>query len=143
MGFVADDFTLKNNWDVTSLNRGVVDAKDVRAITVNALVDTGTETLVINEAVRLKLGLYLEEECPVILADGKSYMCSYTEPLRVMWHGRQAVCRALVLPDADDILIGVIPLEDMDLMVDLPGQRLLGVHGDKVIKRVKSLHRRS
>jgi hypothetical protein len=42
-----------------------------------------------------------------------------------------------VVPDADNILLGAIPLEDMDLMVDPARQRLVGVHGDKVVCMLK------
>jgi len=41
------------------------------------------------------------------------------------------VLPALVVPDAKDILLGALPLEAMDLMVDPVHQRLVGVHGDQ------------
>jgi hypothetical protein len=42
----------------------------------------------------------------------------------------------VVIPDAKDILLGALPLEGMDLMVDPVNQRLTGVHGDQRIHLV-------
>jgi hypothetical protein len=38
---------------------------------------------------------------------------------------------ALVVEDATEILLGVLPLEGLDLMVDPVNQKLVGVHGDQ------------
>jgi hypothetical protein len=40
-------------------------------------------------------------------------------------------CQAWVIPNAKEILLGAIPLEDMDLMVDPAGRKLVGAHGDE------------
>jgi hypothetical protein len=37
---------------------------------------------------------------------------------------------ALVIKDASDFLLGVLPLEGMDLMVDTVNKRLVEAHGD-------------
>jgi hypothetical protein len=60
-----------------------------------------------------------------------------TEPVKIMWKNRDAVCRAMVLSDSDEILLGVIPLEDMDLIVDPAKRELTGAHGDEVVCMIK------
>ena len=45
---------------------------------------------------------------------------------------------SLVLPDAEDILLGAIPLEAMDLTVN-PRRELVGVHGDQIVHSLKSI----
>ncbi|MDR1618102.1 MAG: hypothetical protein LBS06_03520 [Treponema sp.] len=45
--------------------------------------------------------------------------------------------QAVVTPDANDILLGALPLEGMDLYVDPVNQRLAGVHGDRRIHLVR------
>jgi hypothetical protein len=35
-----------------------------------------------------------------------------------------------------DVLLGVIPLEFMDLIVDPVAEQLVGAHGDRIISRV-------
>jgi hypothetical protein len=39
----------------------------------------------------------------------------------------------VVIPDAVDVLLGALPLEELDLMVDPVNQRLVGVHGNRRI----------
>jgi predicted aspartyl protease len=59
MGFVYADITLKNAYDVTNSDKGLINEQEVHQTTVKALVDTGAITLVINETVRKALGLGL------------------------------------------------------------------------------------
>ncbi|MDR2746552.1 MAG: hypothetical protein LBB77_03815 [Treponema sp.] len=46
---------------------------------------------------------------------------------------RQCTVRALVDTGAEEVLLGAIPLEDMDLIVDPAGRELRGAHGDEVV----------
>jgi hypothetical protein len=68
-----------------------------------------------------------------ILADGTRHVYQVTEPLYILWTNRATSCRALVIPNAHCVLLGVIPLEDMDLIVDPVRQELAGAHGDEVV----------
>jgi hypothetical protein len=45
---------------------------------------------------------------------------------------------AVVVKGASEFLLGVLPLEGMDLMVDPVNQRLVGAHGDQPVYRAKS-----
>ncbi|MDR0624365.1 MAG: retroviral-like aspartic protease family protein [Treponema sp.] len=86
-------------------------------MTVNALVDTGAWTLVINEKTRQKLGLNVKKTGEATLAGGIKAPCQTTEFVEVRWKDREAACEAVVLPDEEEILLGAYPLEGMDLMV--------------------------
>jgi hypothetical protein len=44
-----------------------------------------------------------------------------------------------VLPGSEDVLLGVIPMEDMDLMVDPKHQEVVGVHGDEALFILKGM----
>ena len=59
MGNVYAEITLKNCGDVTNVGRGIISEKDIRAVSVTALVDTGAMTVVINEDICKKLGAHL------------------------------------------------------------------------------------
>jgi hypothetical protein len=59
--------------------------------------------------------------------------CRRTEPVEVRWQDRDTACPAIVMPGDAPILLGAIPLEDMDLMIDPVNQRLVGVHGDQCL----------
>jgi hypothetical protein len=135
MGSFNVMITLKNAIDVAAAERGYIQPQAVREIEVSALVDTGAMTLVINEETRLALGLNILEPCPVTVANGNRLQGSIAEAVNVHWQGRSMTCRPLVLP-CGNILLGSIPLENMDLMADVVNQKLVGVHGDTMIMTV-------
>jgi clan AA aspartic protease len=137
MGTVYAEITLQNALDVGKARDGILPGEKVRGKTVRALVDTGAGTLVINEATRQQLGLVIEGLRRAEPADGARQACQVTEPVKIQWKGRDTVCRALVLPGAEEVLLGAIPLEDMDLIVDPARQELKGAHGDEIVCLVK------
>jgi clan AA aspartic protease len=138
MGLVHTEITIKNAGDIIVSNRGYIQEKDVRAITVTALVDTGAITLVINEKVRKALGLRIKSSRSARLADGSKQLCDRTEPVEIQWKDRDTSCEAIVLPDGPNILLGAIPMEDMDLIVDPGMQEVVGAHGDEPLSLVYS-----
>jgi len=135
MGTVFVEITLKNGGDLTSFQRGYITDKDVRSLTVTALVDTGASTLVINDTICQTLGLAIEKTSTATIAGGMKIDCKVTEPVRICWKDRDAISPALVLPESE-VLLGVIPLEAMDLIVDPVNHELAGAHGDKMVIRV-------
>jgi clan AA aspartic protease len=134
---VLTEITLKNGGDVVNAKRGLIKTTEVRQETVQAVVDTGAWTLVINEEIRIKLGLESLGTDTVNLADGASSPCTVVGPLEVWWKDRRATCDALVLPHANEILLGAIPLEGMDIVVDPRAGEVVGRHGDQIIHRLK------
>jgi clan AA aspartic protease len=133
MGTVYAEITLKNAIDVGDVHRGHLKEQEVRTVTVRAMVDTGCGTLVINYEIRKALGLEIEGLRYSTLANGARQVCQVTEPVGIHWKDRDMACRAIVLPGAKDVLLGAIPLEDMDLIVDPARQELTGAHGDEVV----------
>ena len=135
MGTVYAEITVKNNRDLFKAQEGNIAEKDVRTVTLNALVDTGATTLVINEEICQQLGLSIEETRIANLAGGVKMECKITEPVQINWKNRQVSINATVLP-GDKTLLGVIPLEFMDLIVDPIRRELVGAHGDQAIMSV-------
>jgi clan AA aspartic protease len=131
MGIVRAEITLKNGGDLTFAQRGLIKEPEIRQITVNATVDTGAITLVINEAVRQQLGLEIEEDYEAELADGSKNKYTRTEAVQIQWKNRKSLCRPILVPNAKKVLLGAIPLEDMDLIVSPSKQELTGAHGEK------------
>jgi len=95
---------------------------EMQGIDVNALVDTGAPHLRIPEHIRLRLGLRELEKREVILADGRRQLCPYVGPVEIEFHARRCFVGALVL--GDSVLLGAIPMEDMDLVVHLAKRKL-------------------
>jgi clan AA aspartic protease len=133
MGIVYETITLKNSADVADAERGLIKDHEVRETTVRALVDTGTGTLVISEEIREKLGLRICGLKEATLANEKKEIFKRTEPVDIHWKNRDTTCRAIVASGWGETLLGAIPLEDMDLMVNPVKQELVGVHGDEII----------
>jgi len=136
MGMVYENITLKNATDVGNFDRGDIKEGEVRQMKVLAMVDTGAWTLIINEDMQQELGLGVKGERSVTLADSGTQICKVTEPVYIHWKDRSAVTRAAVLPGLEEVLLGAIPLEEMDVMVDPKRQQLVGVHGDEILYRL-------
>jgi len=93
----------------------------------DALVDTGALHLCLPEHIAIQLKLTELEKREVTLANGKKQLYSYSGPVRVNCLGRSCYTGALVL--GDGVLLGVIPMEDMDIVVN-PATRKVTVNPD-------------
>jgi clan AA aspartic protease len=137
MGTVYSEIILKNSLDVGKAREGLIPEHQIHTVAATALVDTGAGTLVIDEDTCKKLGLVTKGLQRGTLANGASTLYQVTEPVDVHWNDRETTCRAIVVPGADNILLGAIPLEDMDLIVDPKGRQLVGAHGSEVVCLIK------
>jgi len=137
MGHVNTQVTLKNIKDIYKAEQGIIQETEIRKATVDVMVDTGSTMLVINEQLFDQLGLGVTGERQISLANDATETCKLTDALEINWEDRSFIMPALVVKDASEFLLGVLPLEGMDLMVDTVNQRLVGAHGDHPIYRVK------
>jgi len=132
MGVVRAEITLRNAVDVGNCRRNLMKEPEIRQTVVQAVVDTGAMNLVINEKLRRQLGLGVMGTKEATLADNTKRIIKIAEPVEIHWKNRFMVCNPWVV-NAGRILLGVIPLEHMDLMVDPVTQTLVGVHGEKEV----------
>jgi len=131
MGTVYAEITVKNAEDLAFVNAGQMAENNVRAVTLTAVVDTGATTLVINEDIFNQLGLSTVGPPRIInIAGGGKIECKVAGPVRIHWKDRFATVDAVVMPEGKPLL-GVIPLEFMDLIVDPTKQELVGANGDE------------
>jgi clan AA aspartic protease len=137
MGLVHAEITLKNVTDMMMAQKGLVPDHEIRQTTVNALVDSGAWTMVINEATREELGLGTRKTVPGTLADGTKTNYKLSGPIEITWKDRSFICQAVIVPNADENLFGAIPLEALDLMINPCSQELVGVHGDQMVTSLK------
>ena len=138
MGSVYAEITLRNVMDTCRAQDGHIKEEEIRSLTVNALVDTGAMTLCINEDIRQKLGLKITGSRPVRVANGVRVITQVTEPVDITWKDRTMACKAVVIPGAELVLLGAIPLEDLDLTVNPGARELVGIHGDEWLCDVMS-----
>ena len=88
---------------------------ELASLKVSALVDTGAITLCIPEHVAVQLDLEELEKREVATADGRHVPVPYVGPVQVRFGNRSCFTGALVL--GDSVLLGSIPMEDMDLVI--------------------------
>ena len=88
---------------------------NLTSLEVTALVDTGSITLCIPQGLAAQLNLSELEKREVTTADGKKTSVPYVGPVQVNFANRTCFTGALVL--GDGVLLGAIPMEDMDLVV--------------------------
>jgi clan AA aspartic protease len=137
MGLVHAEITLKNVMDMMKAENGLLPDHEVRQTTVTALVDSGAWTMVINEATREKLGLGAKKNTHGTLADGTKTNYKLSSPIEISWKDRSLICEAVIVPNAEENLLGAIPLEAMDLMINPGSQELVGAHGDQMMHSLK------
>ncbi|MGH8475688.1 MAG: clan AA aspartic protease [Methylococcales bacterium] len=96
-----------------------------QSLVVRALVEPGATFLCVTEEVALQLGFDTDEVSRqvVTLADGHQRKVPKIAPIEIAFENRSYVTEALVL--GDECLMGVLPIEAMDLWVDPRGQRLV------------------
>lgn len=95
---------------------------EVQGLEVDALADSGAVHLCIPEHVALQLKLRELERRGVVLADGRRQSVPYMGPIEVRFANRCCFTGAMVL--GDEVLLGAIPIEDMDLVLQPQLQRL-------------------
>jgi len=98
---------------------------DKRSISVRALVDTGATFMCLSEQDAIQLGFDLTEvsQQVVTLADGRQRKVPRIAPVEIAFANRTYITEALVL--GNEALMGVLPLEAMDLLVDPLRQQLM------------------
>lgn len=125
MGLIYANIELINSDDLALVRRGYFAEDQVRRMIVNALVDSGAYMLAINENLRHQLGLLSLDQQIAELADGSKIKLDIVGPVDVRFKNRATTCRAMVLPGDSEILLGSIPIEDMDLLIDPKHQQLI------------------
>ena len=131
MGCVLTRVVVENLGDIVEVERGSRLPGDVRRMTAeDALVDTGATTIALPTRLIRELGLRKVYEKQAKSTRGVGPVCVY-EAVRLTIEGRFCSVDVMEVPDDVPVLIGQIPLEMLDLVVDVQGRRLIGnpAHG--------------
>ena len=88
---------------------------DLRALTVRAMVDMGAMTICIPQHVAVQLQLPEIEKREVTTADERAHVVPYVGPIQIRFEKRTCFTGALVI--GDSVLLGAVPMEDMDLVL--------------------------
>jgi clan AA aspartic protease len=125
MGLVYADIELMNAGDTYLMRKKLIQEDEVKQVKVRSLVDTGAYMLTINDDVKNQLDLPVIERQFVTLADETQLEVEVVGPVEVRFENRRTTCDAVVLPTARDVLLGSIPMEDMDVLVHPKEQKLV------------------
>ena len=98
---------------------------DVEPVRTTAMADSGAVHLCIPEHLRLQLKLDAIDDKEVTLADGSRKLVPYVGPIEIRFKNRIGFAGALVM--GDEVLLGAIPMEDMDLVI-IPKTQTLDVN---------------
>jgi clan AA aspartic protease len=97
----------------------------LQPIQVEALADTGALFLCLPDHVAAQLQLRESSKKEVTTADGRRQLCPYVGPVHVQFQNRECYVGAVVL--GDEVLLGAVPMEDMDLVV-VPSEKRVAVN---------------
>jgi clan AA aspartic protease len=125
MGLVYAEIELFNAGEFYNFRKGEIAEDEIKRVKVSALVDTGSYMLTINESIRNQLGLPLIEKQFSVLADEREVEVEVVGPVEVRFENRRTSVDAAVLPNASEVLLGAIPMEDMDVLIDPRQQKLV------------------
>lgn len=126
MGKVLVSAKIENLRDIFIAETGSLAANDVRSVEVHdALVDTGATMLSMPKRMIEQLGLKFFRTRPARTSAGPINVRIYGAA-RLTIQGRECLADVSELPDDCPVLIGQLPLEALDFVVDPVGQRLIG-----------------
>jgi clan AA aspartic protease len=128
---VHAELTLTNAGDISLFEGGFIAEADIRKVI--ALVDSGAIMMAINENLKLQLGLKVRDIRPAQLADGTVKNLEIVGPIEVRFKNRWSTTNAMVLPGNQEVLLGAIPMEEMDVLIH-PGKQELIVNPEHPFK---------
>jgi len=125
MGLVHAELELISSDDLALHRRGYLAEAEIKRVKVNALVDSGAYMLAINEHIQTQLELPVVDTQSAEFADGTIIKLKVVGPVDIRFANRATSVRAMVLPGDAEVLLGSIPMEDMDVLIDPKQQRLI------------------
>jgi clan AA aspartic protease len=114
MGLVLAEIQLKNPVQT-----------QLQPMKVEALADSGAVHLCIPKHIQIQLQLEEISQKEVTLADGSRQLIPYVGPIEIKFKNRIGFTGALVI--GDQVLLGAIPMEDLDLII-IPSTQTLDVN---------------
>src|SRR5438067_6593444 len=135
MGRVLTEATIVNLEDLWAVKRGLLPPDQVRQLTISdALVDTGATLLSMPTRLIRQLGLTEQYRKRVTSSAGETEAGVY-EAVRLTIQGRHCTMDVMEVPDSVPVLIGQLPLEHLDLVIDPRNRQLIGnpAHGGEHI----------
>ena len=126
LGNVLVKAKIENLEDVFNAEKGLIASDQIRSVEIDdALIDTRATTLLLPQRLIDALGLH-----PLRLRSARGLEGSLAIPMyravKLTIQGRDCALDVGAIGDEFPVLIGQVPLEMLDWVVDLKGRRLIG-----------------
>ena len=125
MGITYAEIELIRSDDRALFREGYIQEDQIKSVKVRALVDSGSSMLAITEAVKNQLNLGKLDEKQAELADGSIVRLEIVGPVEIRFENRITTVRAMVVPNSNVVLLGAIPMQDMDVLIDPKREQLI------------------
>ncbi|KAM3093385.1 hypothetical protein ACKFKG_19610 [Phormidesmis sp. 146-35] len=122
---VQADIELMWGADLALVHEGYRSESQIRRCNVSAIVDRRTTMLAIPEFVKEQLDLRKVRDVEAELAGGSIAVVEVVGPIEVRFQNRRTLVEALVIPDSTKVLLGAIPMEGLDVLIDPKRERLI------------------
>jgi len=125
MGHVYAEIEILNSIDVGMAKRNLLDKDEIKRMHLNVLVDSGAWKLCINENIQSIMDLPFVRKERFRLADGQPVEYDLVGPVLIKFAGREATCEAIVFPGDTRPILGVVPMQSLNLIIDPQQHKLL------------------
>jgi clan AA aspartic protease len=125
MGLVYAEIELINAEDLALSRKFYIGEDEIKRMRVTGLVDTGSYMLCINESIQAQMQFPVMEKRIGQMANGERIECDVVSQVELRFKNRRTICNAMILPGDSEVLIGAIPLEDMDVLIHPLRQELI------------------
>ena len=88
---------------------------ELKQLEIKCLVDSGSTFLCVPQHIALQLGIEILETREAALANGNNEIVPYGGPVKVSFENRNCFTGALIF--GNEVLLGAVPMEDMDLII--------------------------
>jgi clan AA aspartic protease len=125
MGITYADIELIRAADLILVQEGYLTEEQIRRVQVTALVDSGSSMLAIPRSLARMLNLRKMDEIQTELANGDILPVDVVGPVEVRFQNRKTLVNAVVIEAETEVLLGAIPMQGMDVMIDPKRERLI------------------
>jgi clan AA aspartic protease len=125
MGITYAEVELVSVEDLFLLRRNHISDDQVKRLKVLALVDSGASMMAVTESLKRLLDLPKIDDMQAELGDGSIVQLEVVGPVEVRFQNRRTIVNAMVVPDSADVLLGAIPMQGLDVLIDPKREQLI------------------
>lgn len=114
---------LTNSFDESLADRGLLEPEQIHVDETEAIVDRSNVHSALPMDMVEKLGLDIWRKQVIQFADGQEKVVEFTDPVKFQVGDREATVETMVA--GDEVAIGRVALELLDMVVDEKNQRLI------------------